>query len=75
MSFSKESHDLSTIEGATALMASSANHDEWVRNAIAIRDHNKYHVDDKWWHKIVLYTEPQFAKDSRLEYDARRRRR
>jgi len=70
-------HDLSTVEGATALMASSANNDEWTRNALAIREHNKYHVDDKWWHKIVLYTEPQFVKDFRdqLERDARRHRR
>jgi hypothetical protein len=69
-------HDLSTVEGATALMASSATNDKWTRNAIAIRDHNKYHVDDKWWHKIVLYTEPQFVKDFRdqLERESRRRR-
>lgn len=70
-------HDLSTVEGATALMASSTTNDEWTRNAIAIRDRNKYHIDDKWWHKIVLYTEPQFVKDFRdqLERESRRRRR
>jgi hypothetical protein len=69
-------YDLSTVEGATALMASSANNDEWICNALAIRDHNKHSVDNKWWHKIVLYTEPEFVKDFRaqLERDARRRK-
>jgi hypothetical protein len=62
-------YDLSTVEGATALMASSANNDEWIRNARAIRDHNKYHVNDRWWHKIVLYTEPEFVKDFRAQLE------
>lgn len=58
-------HDLYTPEGVTSLMASSRSHAEWVSNAIAVRDHNRWHIVADWWYKYVLYTEAQFVKDYR----------